>query len=224
MKVLVLGAVLSAILVVPCTAQDAPLKIGPTVVRFDFQRAELSPPRWGFEVAEDGQGRYYENTTVEPAGGPDAPENRWQSVHISAATMALLKAGSARHGDRCETAAKNIAQTGKKTLSYWHDDVPWTCEFNYSDDEGVMKTANAFQAMAETIQMGEKLAHDHRFDRLSLDADMQILEESVKAGRAIEVENIAAVLQSVADDEHVIDRARRRASRLLQDVGVSASQ
>ena len=81
--------------------------------------------------------------------------------------------------------------------------------------------ANTFIGLAETLHMGEKLQHDHRFDRLALDSDMDVLESAVNEGRALEVGNIAPVLLSVVADDRVIDRARRKAARLLQGAGVA---
>jgi hypothetical protein len=97
------------------------------------------------------------------------------------------------------------------------------CTFNYSDDKALMDAVAGFQAIAATMQTGARLQHAHRYDRLALDADMDSLGEAVKNGTAIELENIAPVLQSIVDDERVIDRARRKAARLLQDAPAAAS-
>ena len=76
-----------------------------------------------------------------------------------------------------------------------------------------------FQAIAETMQRGERLQHDLRYDRLGLDAEMESLVAAKESGSAIEIGNIAPVLQALVEDDHVIDRVRRRAARLLQDAG-----
>jgi hypothetical protein len=208
--------------------QDVPLPKGvtramlmpATTITFNFERAELKPPVWGFEINNDGVGRYYERDAVDST---DMASNRWQEIHVSAAMLTALKAGLDRSSDACETKTKNIAQTGKKTLIYWQGDVPYKCEFNYSDDASVMKTADAFQAMAETMQFGDRLQREHRYDRLGLDAEMTSLVSEVKAGRAIEVQNIAAVLTSIVQDDRVIERVRRAAARLLEDAGVDGA-
>jgi hypothetical protein len=178
---------------------------------FDFQRAELEPRRWGFEIHADGHGRYY----AQAAEAIAAPS--WQEVTASKPTMERLLAG-AQHGESCETRAKHIASTGQKTLSYVHGDAWFTCTFNYSDNDAVMKASDAFQAMAATIQFGVRLQREQRFDRLGLDAEMTSLEDEVKAGRALELANIAPVLRSLAEDARVIDRVRRRAARMLESV------
>jgi hypothetical protein len=189
-------------------------------ITFAFEWADLTPPRWGFELGSDGVGRYYDKSSA-------AGENAWQDVRISPATMTLLKAGADRSGPGCETRAKHLAQTGKKVLTYWHGDAPLACTFNYSDNVAVMKVVDTFQAMADTMQYGERLQQKHRFDRLGLDAEVESLARDVKQGRAIEIQNIAPALQSIVDDERVMERVRRKAARLLQDAGstvVSAAE
>lgn len=49
---------------------------------------------------------------------------------------------------------------------------------------------------------------------------MASLEEEIKAGRAIEVGNIAPTLRSIAEDPRVIDRVRRKAARMLEGIAV----
>jgi hypothetical protein len=84
-----------------------------------------------------------------------------------------------------------------------------------------MDATAAFEAIAETMQYGARLQHEHRFDRLSLDAEIDSLVAEAKEGRAIELQNIAPVLQSIVDDDRVIDRVRRKTARLLQDAAPS---
>ena len=97
------------------------------------------------------------------------------------------------------------------------------CTFNYSDDAGLMGATAAFLAIADTMQRGERLQHDLRYDRLGLDAEMESLVAAQKDGSAIEIGNIASILQTLVSDDHVIDRVRRRAARLLQDSGAAGA-
>ena len=57
---------------------------------------------------------------------------------------------------------------------------------------------------------------EQRFDRLGLDREMGFLVDAVKGGRALGRENIAPVLQGLADDTSLLDRVRTRARTLLQ--------
>jgi hypothetical protein len=147
-----------------------------------------------------------------------------QPVSIGQSTLERIRLGAHRaKSGRCESRQKNIARTGEKTIRYTSAERVDSCTFNFSDDAGLMETTGAFVAIAETMQEGERLQHDLRFDRLSLDADMDTLLNAIKDGGAIELGNISPVLQSLVDDDHVIDRVRRKAARLLQDPGPSSA-
>ncbi|HLI77245.1 MAG TPA: hypothetical protein VKV02_09895, partial [Acidobacteriaceae bacterium] len=92
--------------------------------------------------------------------------------------------------------------------------------YNYSDDDRVNDATTAFEAVAETLQYGDRLAAKLRFDRLGLDTEVDGLQAAVTEGRALEVGNIAPILQTISDDERVMDRVRRKAARLLQGAGM----
>jgi len=191
----------------------------PRAVSMDFVRTSLAVPHWSIAIHEDGSGRYDE------IGGTDkSAEPAKQSLRISPATLRRLASGfDAVSANRCETKAKHIANTGQKTIVYKTGaDASVNCTFNYSDDEKLQDAANAFVAIASTMQMGTQLVKLHRYDRLGLDAQIQYLDEEMKAGRALEVQNIAPVLKSIAEDDRVIDRVRRKAARMLTDAGETA--
>jgi hypothetical protein len=166
---------------------------------------------WTVRLQADGAGSYVEGASADAKPVP---------LTVSAATLERLKPGEhAAKSGKCETKAKNVAKTGEKTIRYQDGDRTEECTFNYSDDAGLMGTAATFQAIAETMQRGKKLEHDLRYDRLGLDAEMESLVAAQKDGSAIEIGNIAPILQALVSDDHVIDRVRRRAARLLQDAG-----
>ena len=190
------------------------------VASFTLDWPDAAVPHWSIEVGEEigdkSSGRY-----DELGGGAQASARTTQPITVTRATSERLRAPyKTVVSGNCETKAKHIAQTGTKRLAYTMDgsDVWSSCTFNFSDDAAVMDAAAAFQAIAETLQYGARLQHEHRFDRLGLDAEMDSLISENKDGRAIELQNIAPVLQSIVDDDRVIDRVRRKAARLLQDV------
>jgi hypothetical protein len=115
----------------------------------------------------------------------------------------------------CASKAKNIADTGTKSLSYSGPDGTGSCTYNYSENKDVEELTGIFQGMAETMDEGRALDRLHRFDRLGLDAAMAFLAQEVSAGRALEVGTIAASLRSIADDADVMQRVRARARTLL---------
>jgi len=186
-----------------------------SAVEFSMKPIDPGAHSWTMRLDASGSGSYSEAS--DPSSGP-------MPLTISPSTLERLRRGErAVKSGRCETRQKNIAKTGEKTIRYEFPDHALACTFNYSEDENLMDAAAAFEAVAETVQAGERLEHDERFDRLGLDAEMDMLITAMRQGSAIELRNIATVLHSLVDDEHVIDRVRRKAARLLQDPGSVAS-
>lgn len=180
-----------------------------TLLEFSLTPVDGASHSWTVRLDAAGVGTYSES-------GDETPGS--MQLAISPATLERLSRGehAARKG-HCEAREKNIAKTGEKMIRYQTGDGSASCTFNYSDDAGLMDAVTAFQSIAATMQAGERLQHEERYDRLGLDAEMDTLVRSVQEGTAIEVRNIAPVLQGLIDDEHVIDRVRRKAARLLQD-------
>jgi len=172
---------------------------------------DAATPAWNVRLQADGAGMYSEGASADAKPMP---------LMVSEATLDRVRQGEhAAKSGKCETKAKNIAKSGEKTIRYESGDKTAECTFNYSDDAGLMGATAAFLAIADTMQHGERLQHDLRYDRLGLDAEMEALMTAQKNGSAIEIGNIATVLQALVSDDHVIDRVRRRAARLLQDAG-----
>jgi hypothetical protein len=206
-----------------CGAQQPPPVDAPSTtfhgVAFDFDpRVDAHQPSYIVSINANGTGKYIEY----PVDVPNGPAALPVFLTVSAATLQRLMAPhdvvvrDAANGD-CGTRHKNIASTGKKKLTFYDGDQTVSCAFDYSDDASLEDCSAAFQAMAETLQFSDRLDHAHRFDRLGLDAEMDALVSENAAGRAIELQNIARTLQSIVDDDRVIERVRRKAARLLQD-------
>jgi hypothetical protein len=119
----------------------------------------------------------------------------------------------------CNSKAKNLANTGKKTLSYAGPDGSGSCVYNYSDSREVEMLTNVFLGIAYTMDEGRRLEFLHRYDRLGLDAEMTAMEDSVKMGRALELNTIEPVLTSIAKDTAVMQRVRQQAAKFLETAG-----
>ena len=195
-------------------ADTAPAKnaAARTEMSFDFLWPAQAVPQYKITVADDGSGSYLAH------GAPGTAAPGTQPITVSAPNRAkIFAAGEVLTGSqRCESKAKNLAQTGQKTLSMRSGAKVAECTFNYSEDKRVQEAVAVFQAIAVTMEEGPKLQRLHRFDRLGLDAELAVLEKSAQEGRALELENIAPVLRSLAGDEAVMQRVRLRASKLLE--------
>jgi hypothetical protein len=168
-------------------------------VSFQFDRTGLPVPRFTLRLKEDGTGRY-EADQAEIA-----------------ATATSMRGQAAQHIDR-PINLSNIADTGKKTLSYTGPDGSGSCTYNYSENKTVGTQTDTFLAIAYTIDEGRRLEFLHRYDRLGLDAEMISLAQEVEAGRALELGTISPALAAIADDTAVIQRVRLKAQKMLEQV------
>jgi hypothetical protein len=202
-------------------AADSPAK---AQVSFTFDRPGLPVPQFTLTVNEDGTGRYVAEEVL-PASSASLDTEAQTTQHIdraisltAAATAQIFAAARAmdRFNVACESTAKNIADTGKKTLRYTGAGGDGSCTYNYSQDKRVTMLTELFQGIAVTLDLGRRLEFEHRFDRLGLDATMAKLTEQANSGSAKEVVTIAATLRSIAGDSEVLERVRLRAARLLK--------
>jgi len=195
-----------------CLASGALAQGDLKLMHFGFDQAQQSVPRYFFDLYENGAGVYR-----EPSDGKPEQLRLSGAVKVSPATLqTIFAAKDAVLANHCGTKAKNVADTGTKTLEYFSEGVKSACVFNYSDDAKVREASSAFIAMAETLHMGQQLVQERRFDRLALDATLESLAEEVKNGQAIEVQNIAPVLQGIVGDEALMERVRSKAAHLLE--------
>lgn len=191
-------------------------------VSMTFDRSQMAVPHYKMVIYEDGTTIYEgeENTSATMYGAAADQTKRpfQQKVKISPATAEKIfqAAGRVKHFDiPCASKAKNIADTGNKTLAYEGPDGSGSCTFNFTENKDVMAVAQIFQGIAETLDIGRKLDQLHRFDRLGLDVMMTRLSDDIANGYALEIGSIAPSLRSIAADPAVMARVRSRATTLL---------
>jgi hypothetical protein len=183
-------------------------------------------PSFTLTIHSDGSALYQASYPPEvPKYSPYAATIQAQPPTQVSKAVTLSPAGTAQIFDRvrstngfhagCASRAKNIADTGAKTLIYTSSTGTATCSYNFADDKTIVFLTREFQGVAETLDEGRRIERDHRYDRLALDADMQNLLAVVKRGDAVELGSIAPILQSLVDDPQVLERVRTIAAKLL---------
>jgi hypothetical protein len=192
-------------------------------VSFQFDRTGLPVPRFTLRLREDGTGNYKADQSEIAATGTamrgQAPQHVDRTVNVTSGTVAkVFKAARAANyfNIECASKAKNIADTGKKTLTYTGADGSGSCTYNYSENKVIDSLTNTFLAIAFTMDEGRKLEFLHRYDRLGLDAEMISFGQELEAGRALELGSISPTLAAIADDTAVIQRVRLRAQKMLE--------
>ena len=150
---------------------------------------------------------------------PCLPWNLTRPILLTAPTTAqLFQSVRSTHLFRspCESRAKNIADSGAKTLTYTGPDGSAQCTYNYTENKAIASVTDTFEGIAQTLDEGRSIDLKHRFDRLGLDQELANLADAVRTGRALEVATIAPILQSLTEDPQVMERVRKRAAGLLQ--------
>ena len=209
------------------TAAASPTPVQATVT-FAFAREGVGAPvpKFTLIVRDDGTGSYEgealpSTTSYGPAAAPSVAQPFRRDLRISPATAARIFMLSARlnHFNQvCASKAKNIADTGTKTLTYAGADGAGSCTYNYTEIKQLQTLTEIFEGIAETMDEGRELDRLHRYDRLGLDSAMSYLEQQVAAGRALEVGTIEASLRSIAEDAEVLARVRSKANALLAQI------
>jgi hypothetical protein len=194
-------------------------------VSFQFDHTGMPVPRFTLRIREDGTGSYQADQAETPATATSmrgqAAQHIDRSINLTRGTVAkIFKAARAanRFTIECASKAKNIADTGKKTLSYTGAGGSGSCTYNYSENKTIDTLTNTFLGIASTMDEGRRLEFLHRYDRLGLDAEMISLTQEAEAGRALELGTIAPTLAAIADDTAVIQRVRLRAQKMLEQV------
>jgi hypothetical protein len=187
-------------------------------ISFSVANSPVEPSQYSLRIGEDGAGIY--KATYTASGGDSAalPVDRPIKVHNPVLKGIFSTAHKYRFfATPCQAPHGHVAFTGQKTLAYMGADGKGSCTFNYSQDEAINNAAVNLTSVAYTLEIGERLAKEHRYDRLSLDGELAALQTAVTDRRALELENIAPELQSIADDDAVMNRARQRARALLAE-------
>jgi hypothetical protein len=221
----VLGFALACSALTAQTGESATPTKTQSEVSFQFDRPGLPVPRFTLMMREDGTGRYEADQAELKATATlmrgQAAQHVDRQIMLTKATVAkVFKAARTLNyfNVECLSKAKNIADTGKKTLSYTGSDGSGSCTYNFSENKNVDLLTSIFQGVAYTMDEGRRLEFLHRYDRLGLDAEMILLAQEVEAARALELGTISPTLAAIADDTSVIQRVRLKASKMLEQV------
>ncbi|HWZ51497.1 MAG TPA: hypothetical protein VNW54_08530 [Granulicella sp.] len=209
----------------PSAAADSPAptaRVARVTLRFEQPGALVS--RYTLAVDEDGKGSYAVDQSLQPAGA-EGGSSVTSSQHVEqrmvltrATTVRIFQLARSlnRFNIPCTALTKDVANIGKKTLSYTGPGGDGSCAYMYSGNKNIMALTGLLQAIANTLDLGRKMEFDHRFDRLGLDEDMSTLTAAVAEGSAAELGTISRTLRSIAQDDELLERVRGRAASLLQ--------
>jgi hypothetical protein len=204
--------------------RSEPVADSPAEVSFQFERAGLPVPQFTIQLLESGAARYEAeqaerpSTTITSERG-EAAQHINRTLMVSPVTVAKIFKAARELNDfnvACASKLKNIADSGKKTLTYIAADGHGSCVYHYSENKSVAMLTDTFVGIAFTLDEGRRLEFLHRYDRLGLDAEMIMLSQEVEAGQALELDTIAPTLTAIAGDMAVLQRVRLLATKMLE--------
>jgi hypothetical protein len=212
------------------TAEPAAASPSPSAeVSFQFDRTGLPVPHFTLRIRENGTGTYQADQAEIPATQTSmrgqAAQHVDRPINLTPGIVAKIfkAARTLNHFNaECASKAKNIADTGTKTLTYTGSEGSGSCVYNYSENKTVGTLTDIFLGVASTLDEGRKLEFLHRYDRLGLDAEINYFADEVKEGRALELGTISPTLAAIADDTAVIQRVRLRAAKMLEQVAADS--
>jgi hypothetical protein len=187
---------------------------------YTFDNPKLQPAHYTITVDEKGAGRFVSQPGEAPPDSTDDvyPAAMDRDVRLDETLNSQLFSYARAHRlfqSTCDRGQAGLAFTGNKTLAYEGSDGKGSCTFVWAADPVLQRISDDLGSVALTLEIGRRLDVEVRHDRLGLDAELESLEDAVKDRRAVDVSNIAPQLQTIASDDQVMDRARRRALVLL---------
>lgn len=203
---------------------------GAQQVRFTYENQQMQPAKYTFLIDGSGSGHFHS----EPGDPPPPDTHSYQHLAealdrpVQLSKSIVDQIFSTARSEKffavpCEDTKHKIAFQGTKELAYQGPDGNGSCTYNWPKSEAVQKLTILFESIAFTLEEGRRLAVEHKHDRLALDSELGALMTALKEGRALEVQSIQPVLQEIADDDAVMDRARQRAKKLLDAGNTTAS-
>jgi hypothetical protein len=185
---------------------------------YTFDHPQLQPSRYTITVDETGHGRFVSQPGVASLDDDIAPAPVDRSIQLDPTLTTDLFRYAREHNffaTPCSNVQGKLAFTGNKTVTYSGPDGQGSCSFVWAADAGLQRLSDQMVAVAYTLEIGRRLDLEVRHDRLGLDAELEGLQDAVKDHRAVDLANIAEQLQTIAADQDVMVRARKRAFALL---------
>lgn len=192
----------------------------PARIVYTFDHPQLQPARYTITIDESGVGHFVSQpgSTVPDSTDEIVPAPIDRDIRLDDSLRAALFSYARGHNyfdTRCNKATGGLAFTGNKTLTYTGADGHGTCAFIWGSDAVLQRLSDQLNAVAFTLEVGRRLDVEVRHDRLGLDDELASLQDAIKDQRASDLPNIATELETIAGDQQVMNRARKRALALL---------
>ena len=185
-------------------------------VSFTIDFPGANPSHYEIVVPKEGPGSYSSNGKLNDQS--DAADPAAINFSISDATrkniFELAKRAKYFTG-KVDSGRQNIANTGEKTLAYNDAGHKSQATYNFSNIVVVQQLTSIFQGLSAALECGRRLTFFHKYQKLALDDELKGMEELNRENMLGDLQAIAPILKSIADDSSVMNVSRARALRLL---------
>ncbi len=188
----------------------------PATVTFTLDFPGSQPEHYSISIQSDGPSHYDSSGKLSPDSdvtdsfGFDftaSPDFRQKIFALAAKAGYFQKDLDSHH--------KNLAFTGKKTITYKDAKRHGQSTYNYPAQPPVQELTSLLQGLSATLEFGHRLHYDHRYQKLALDEELKRMEEEAHAGTLVELSAVAPILKQIVEDPSVMNVSRARAQRLL---------
>jgi hypothetical protein len=207
----------------PAPAQNPDPVENPAIptVTFNVLWEAATPQLFTVTARSTGSAHYVSSNPVrksdDPAQAADPDYTLEFTLSSPGAAKVFALATQARYFDGDFDFKKHsVANTGAKTLTYADLKRHFQTTYNWSENAAIDQLTSYFQGISATIEHGRRLQFIHRYDKLGLEAHLKGMEDEAQRNYLTELQIIAPILESIADDSSVMNIARQRARRLLQ--------
>ena len=236
MKVLAVLGFLTVAMAV-CAAQtpnlhpDTPPQKAVQTITFSFALVGASPGHYSIAVDDTGKAAYRADDLAPAGNSGGAPGNStgepyMVKVELTPTTTTRIFEAAKQvnffQGD-FDLKGRRLANMGAKTLSYSDGIREYQTSYNYSQNPVIMDLTQLFERLGATLEFGRRLAYEHKYDRLGLEAELKYMTEQEQKGSLVDLQVDAPVLQVIADDSAVMNISRHRAQALLDKIKGSSS-
>src|SRR6266403_4967934 len=148
---------------------------GPAVVTFTIDFPTSQPEHYSIRVQSDGLARYQSSGRRSPDSDEnDSHENDSFDLAFTVAAETRQKifelAAKAGYFQKdVDSHHKNLAFTGKKTLSYGDARRSGESTYNYSPNPAVQELTSLMQNLSATLEFGHRLQYARHYQKLALD-------------------------------------------------------
>ena len=231
------------LLLVCCTAAAQSLNLDPgstdnhpptPVVWYQRVWPDARPQNVSIVVDVTGQGLYSSSSRITAAptparsfanitqndGGTEQEVKQEFTLSPENVKLVFASAERLRYFDGDFAYKKKVASTGAKTLTYADATRHFSTTYDASMNRDVDALTHFFGGISSTIEFGERLKLKYRHDKLGLNEELTGMDDASRNGWLEEVQIVAPLLKTLANDPSVLHMARLKAAQILARAGI----